>query len=66
MAHTDHLLPERTIAVLGMIHLLFNEGYAASARPDLIRHELRTQAVPLAALAAELMPDHAEAAGRPP
>lgn len=58
-----HLLPERTSAVLGAIYLLFNEGYTASAGLDLIRHELCTQAVRLAALVAELMPDHAEVAG---
>jgi len=58
-----HLLPERTTAVLGVIYLLFNEGYAASAGPDLIRHELCEQAVRLAALVAERMPEDAEAAG---
>jgi RNA polymerase sigma-70 factor (ECF subfamily) len=57
------LLPERTTAVLGVVYLLFNEGYAASAGPDLIRGELCEQAVRLAALVAELMPDDAEAAG---
>jgi RNA polymerase sigma-70 factor (ECF subfamily) len=58
-----HLLPERTTAVLGVVYLLFNEGYAATAGPDLIRHELCEQAVRLAAMVAELMPDHPEAGG---
>jgi RNA polymerase sigma-70 factor (ECF subfamily) len=58
-----HRLPERTTAVLGVLYLLFNEGYAASAGPDLIRRELCEQAVRLAALVAERMPDHPEAAG---
>jgi RNA polymerase sigma-70 factor (ECF subfamily) len=58
-----HLLPARTTAVLGVIYLLFNEGYTATAGPALIRHELCEQAVYLASLVAELMPDHPEAGG---
>jgi RNA polymerase sigma-70 factor (ECF subfamily) len=58
-----HLLPERTTAVLGVIYLLFNEGYTATAGPDLLRPDLCAQAVRLAALVAELMPDDPEALG---
>jgi RNA polymerase sigma-70 factor (ECF subfamily) len=58
-----HLLPGRTAAVLGVVYLLFNEGYAATAGPALIRPELCTQAVRLAAMVADLMPDHPEAGG---
>jgi RNA polymerase sigma-70 factor (ECF subfamily) len=58
-----HLLPERTTAVLGVIYLLFNEGYAATSGPDLVRERLCDEAVRLAALVAELMPDHPEAHG---
>jgi RNA polymerase sigma-70 factor (ECF subfamily) len=56
-------LAERTTAVLGVIYLLFNEGYTATAGPSLLRLDLCEQAVRLAQLVAELMPDDAEAAG---
>ncbi|HEX5094357.1 MAG TPA: sigma-70 family RNA polymerase sigma factor, partial [Acidimicrobiia bacterium] len=35
-----HLLPERTVAVLGVLYLLFNEGYAATSGENLIRQNL--------------------------
>jgi RNA polymerase sigma-70 factor, ECF subfamily len=58
-----HLLPDRTGAVLAVVYLLFHEGYAATAGPDLIRADLCGHAVRLARMVAELMPDHPEAAG---
>ncbi|MEC3954394.1 DUF6596 domain-containing protein [Nocardia sp. CDC153] len=58
-----HLLPERTRAVLGVIYLLFNEGYLASAGPRLQRADLAAEAQRLAALVVELMPDDPEAGG---
>jgi RNA polymerase sigma-70 factor (ECF subfamily) len=58
-----HLLPERTGAVLGVVYLLFHEGYAAATGPDLIRPDLCAHAVDLARMVAGLMPDHPEAAG---
>jgi RNA polymerase sigma-70 factor, ECF subfamily len=58
-----HLLPERTNAVLGVVYLLFNEGYAATSGPSLVRTDLCDQAVWLAGMVAELMPDHPEAGG---
>jgi RNA polymerase sigma-70 factor (ECF subfamily) len=58
-----HLLPERTGAVLAVLYLMFTEGYAATAGPDLIRADLCGQALHLAGTVAELMPDHPEAAG---
>jgi RNA polymerase sigma-70 factor (ECF subfamily) len=58
-----HLLAERTAAVLGVLYLLFNEGYAASAGADLIRQSLTGEAIRLARVLAGLMPDEPEALG---
>jgi RNA polymerase sigma-70 factor, ECF subfamily len=58
-----HLLPERTHAVLAVLYLLFNEGYAATAGADLVRHNLTAEAIRLARTLAALMPDEPEAAG---
>jgi RNA polymerase sigma-70 factor (ECF subfamily) len=58
-----HLLPERTSAVLGVLYLLFNEGYAASAGADLVRVSLCAEAIRLARTLARLMPDEPEALG---
>jgi RNA polymerase sigma-70 factor (ECF subfamily) len=58
-----HLLPERTAAVLAVIYLMFHEGYAATSGPELIRADLGEQAVRLARMVADLMPDHPEAGG---
>ena len=58
-----HQLPERTGAVLAVVYLLFNEGYAASAGADLVRRSLCDEAVRLARTLARLMPDEPEALG---
>jgi RNA polymerase sigma-70 factor (ECF subfamily) len=58
-----HLLPERTGAVLGVLYLLFNEGYAASSGADLVRTDLCAEAIRLARTLATLMPDEPEALG---
>jgi RNA polymerase sigma factor (sigma-70 family) len=50
-------LPGRLTAVAATVYLIFNEGYAAGAGDDLMRVALTAQAVRLARLLAELMPD---------
>jgi RNA polymerase sigma-70 factor, ECF subfamily len=56
-----HLLPERTSGVLGVLYLLFNEGYTATAGTRLVRHDLCAEAIRLARALAGLMPDEPEA-----
>ncbi len=58
-----HQLVERTAAVLAVIYLLFNEGYAASSGVDLVRQSLSTEAIRLAQTLCTLMPDEPEALG---
>ncbi|MBP2706264.1 sigma-70 family RNA polymerase sigma factor [Microbispora sp. RL4-1S] len=50
-------LPARLAGVAATIYLIFNEGYAAGAGADLVRTALTVEAVRLARLLAELMPD---------
>ncbi len=59
----EHLLPERTPGVLGVLYLLFNEGYSATAGSDMVRQNLSAEAIRLARVLARLMPDEPEAAG---
>jgi RNA polymerase sigma-70 factor (ECF subfamily) len=56
-------LPERLRAVLAVVYLIFNEGYAASSGDRLVREELCAEAIRLGRLLAELMPDEPEAVG---
>lgn len=59
----DHLLPDRLPAVLRVLYLVFNEGYAASAGGELLRTDLCAEAIRLAKLLCVLMPDEPEALG---
>jgi RNA polymerase sigma-70 factor, ECF subfamily len=58
-----HLLSERTVSVLGVLYLLFNEGYAASAGADLVRQNLTAEAIRLARILAQMLPDEPEVGG---
>jgi RNA polymerase sigma-70 factor, ECF subfamily len=59
----DEELTRRLPFVLAVVYLVFNEGYTASAGDALIRTELCAEAVRLARLLAELMPDEPEVLG---
>jgi RNA polymerase sigma-70 factor, ECF subfamily len=52
----DHLLPDRLVAVLAVVYLIFNEGYGG-------RGDLAAEALMLGRALAELMPDESEVHG---
>ena len=56
-------LPERLQAVLAVVYLVFNEGYAASSGARLVREDLCAEAIRLGRALAELMPDEPEVLG---
>jgi RNA polymerase sigma-70 factor (ECF subfamily) len=56
-------LPDRLRAVLAVVYLIFNEGYAASSGDRMVREDLCAEAIRLGRLLATLMPDEAEAMG---
>ena len=59
----DAELPDRLEAVLSVVYLIFNEGYVASDGGALVRDDLCAEAIRLARLLAELMPDEPEVLG---
>ncbi len=60
---TAEELPERLDAVLATVYLLFNEGYHATAGAGLMRRQLSAEAIRLATLVRELLPDQMPAIG---
>ncbi|MCR6475129.1 RNA polymerase sigma factor [Variovorax sp. ZS18.2.2] len=50
-------LPERLDAVLRVVYLVFNEGYAASSGESVTRADLSAEAIRLGRLLVELLPD---------
>jgi RNA polymerase sigma-70 factor, ECF subfamily len=50
-------LPERVETVLRVVYLVFNEGYSASFGPSLTRADLSSEAIRLARLLVQLLPD---------
>jgi RNA polymerase sigma-70 factor (ECF subfamily) len=50
-------LPERLDAVLRVVYLVFNEGYAASSGASVTRHDLSAEAIRLGRLLVELLPE---------
>lgn len=58
-----HELPERLAGVLAAVHLVVNEGYAASHGPDPLRDDLAQAGLRLARLLHELLPDEAGPTG---
>jgi RNA polymerase sigma-70 factor (ECF subfamily) len=50
-------LPDRLEAVLRVVYLVFNEGYAASSGASLTRHDLSGEAIRLGRLLVELLPE---------
>jgi RNA polymerase sigma-70 factor (ECF subfamily) len=68
-AHIPYRVPAaadlagRLASVLGVVYLVFNEGYAASSGTELVRADLCAEAIRLGRLLVFLLPEEAEARG---
>ena len=56
-------LPDRLGSVLTVVYLIYNEGYSASTGDTLLRSDLCAEAITLARLLRDLMPDEPEVSG---
>jgi RNA polymerase sigma-70 factor, ECF subfamily len=59
----DDLLPERLEAVMAVVYLVFNEGYAATCGDKLVRADLCAEAIRMGRILVELLPDNPELRG---
>ncbi len=59
----DHELPARLPAVLAVVYAIFTEGYRATSGSTLVRVELCDEAIRLARLLTDLLPDEPEVTG---
>ncbi|MGW4502123.1 RNA polymerase sigma factor [Micromonospora sp. NPDC004336] len=59
----DADLPDRLTTVLAVLYLIFTEGHTAGSGDRLVRDDLCAEAIRLARLLVELMPDEPEASG---
>ena len=56
-------MPQRLDAVLHVVYLVFTEGYAATSGDTVVRAELTREAIRLARLLVDLLPEEGEVAG---
>jgi RNA polymerase sigma-70 factor (ECF subfamily) len=59
----DDVLAERIDTALGVVYLVFNEGYSASFGPEILRTELSDEAIRLGRLLMDLLPAEREVKG---
>jgi RNA polymerase sigma factor (sigma-70 family) len=63
VALDEPVVEERLASVLGVLYLIFNEGYSATAGDELIRADLCREALRLGRMLAELVPTEPEVHG---
>ncbi len=59
----DDELPARRTGLLGVVYLIFNEGYSSASGPRLMRTDLAEEAIRLARILHQHLPDDPETAG---